>query len=565
MLIFIINRYKLFKTVKLYIANVVDEKNLLLKKRETFGYAYRHCAKIIDELADVNSIAEIKQKFGLVDVEFRSIKAKVMSDRKGHKENLKGQHTFLESLKSQLEQSRKELSQTKLGTTGRKTIKRNIFHLIGRICEKETSLKKEKIVYGQRVNLERITYLWNSYNLSECEFEKARIKKQIDKTTEIYKKKRLGNIYLLGEANQKANRFFDFNLSKKEIIYKPRQGQKVIFQVKIGKNRMKEMMILEELAKKKEISITVEIIDGHICLQYDSQILYGYNVDERGRRIEVKDAKAKKLSKKAEENLIKKIYKEFFIKQDDIKVVGKIRNRFIGIDLNPDCIGYTIIDKISDDKFKIIKCGSFHIGKELTRKLGKASSSKKQKWQNDKRKHEIKETLISIFEIASHYRCYNFVMEDLNFKAEASEGGQEFNRKTKNIWHRELITEMINKKVDEQGMNLIEVNPVLTSFIGNVMYKVFDATAASIEITRRGAYKFTKGKFYPNIDGTIIHSMQQIVGDVVVIKDITWKSLFATTTQKVGSRYRWGEATGLVDSHRSKSHKSFTKHNTYCA
>ncbi len=559
----------MFKTVKLHITNVSDEQNLLLKKRETFGYAYRHCAKAIDELADVNSIAEIKQKFGLVDVEFRSIKAKVVSDRKGHKENLKDQHTFLESLKQQLEQARKELSQTKLGITGIKTIKRNIFHLIGRIGEKETALKKEKIVYGQRVNLEKITYLWNSYNSSECEFEKARIKKQIDKTTEIYKAKRLGNIYLLGEANQKANRFFDFNLSKKEIIYKPRGGEKVIFQVKIGKNRIKEMMILEELAKKKDISITVEIIDGHICLQYDSQILYGYNVDKQGRNLEVKDAKAKKLTKKAEENLIKQIYKEFFNKQDDTKVIGKIRNRFIGIDLNPDCIGYTIIDKISDDKFKIIKCGSFHIGKELTRKLGKASSSKKQKWQNDKRKHEIKEVLLAIFEIASHYRCYNFVMEELNFKSEVSDGGQEFNRKTKNIWHRELITEMINKKVGELGMNLIEISPVLTSFIGNVMYKVFDAAAASIEITRRGTYKFTKGKFYPNIDGTILRSMQQqniVVGDVVGIKDITWKSLFATTTQKVGYRYRWGESIGLVDSHRSKSHKSFTRHNTYyCA
>lgn len=44
------------------------------------------------------------------------------------------------------------------------------------------------------------------------------------------------------------------------------------------------------------------------------------------------------------------------------------------------------------------------------------------------------------------------------------------------------------------------VNAAYSSFIGNIQHKYFDSIASSLEIGRRGYYKFTKDRsMYPNI------------------------------------------------------------------
>ena len=52
------------------------------------------------------------------------------------------------------------------------------------------------------------------------------------------------------------------------------------------------------------------------------------------------------------------------------------------------------------------------------------------------------------------------------------------------------------------GYFITEVNPVYSSFIGNILYSNVhtpDMVASSIEVARRAYNKFKKGHFYPSI------------------------------------------------------------------
>lgn len=48
-------------------------------------------------------------------------------------------------------------------------------------------------------------------------------------------------------------------------------------------------------------------------------------------------------------------------------------------------------------------------------------------------------------------------------------------------------------------IDFVEVNPVYSSFIGNLCNNAPDPIAASLEIARRAIFKYVKGKFYPEL------------------------------------------------------------------
>ena len=83
-------------------------------------------------------------------------------------------------------------------------------------------------------------------------------------------------------------------------------------------------------------------------------------------------------------------------------------------------------------------------------------------------------------------------MEDLDGITDKKKGSKEANRKTKNIWNRELIEEQILKHCNLKGIELRKVQPSYSSFIGNIMYTHFDPINAAIELARRGLYKYIK-------------------------------------------------------------------------
>ena len=103
----------------------------------------------------------------------------------------------------------------------------------------------------------------------------------------------------------------------------------------------------------------------------------------------------------------------------------------MSIDLNPNYIGYSIVDWKSGSEFKVITSGVYSI-KELNDKdfklkgRGFNSSSKERVHLSNKRQHEILEISKNLINKAIYYKCSIFSMEDLNMKSSDKENGKHF-------------------------------------------------------------------------------------------------------------------------------------------
>ena len=105
----------------------------------------------------------------------------------------------------------------------------------------------------------------------------------------------------------------------------------------------------------------------------------------------------------------------------------------------------------------------------------------------------------------NYWKCKKLSIEDLNISSSDKGQGKTFNRLCNNVWDRSLITNKLTMLSNIYGYELVEVNPVYSSFIGNLVYgntTTPDMVAASIEIARRGYKKYEKNWFYPifNVD-----------------------------------------------------------------
>ena len=236
-----------------------------------------------------------------------------------------------------------------------------------------------------------------------------------------------------------------------------------------------------------------------------------------------------------DKQVIKDMYSYQYRFLEEQLSIKKIKNRYCSIDMNSDGIGICIFDSKNDKQIFLEK---FYIDYSLNNKnLGLSINHELNLKQTNKRKAEILYSLSRLFEKLRHYEVYNFVMEELNFTD--IDGKKVNNRKINNVWNKELILQKIKKEICLSGMKLIEINPVYTSFIGNIQHEEFDPIAASIEIGRRGSLKYRKGSFYPKILIKDIDTLESIIGktilnDVQDLNDLNWKLLY-----KNYAKFRW--------------------------
>ena len=211
-----------------------------------------------------------------------------------------------------------------------------------------------------------------------------------------------------------------------------------------------------------------------------------------------------------------------------IKNFKPIENRILSIDLNPNYIGYSIIDWKSSSEFKVITSGVYSI-KELNDKdfelKGKSISSDDPKRisLSNKRHHEILEISKNLINKAIYYKCSIFSMEDLSIKSSDKENGKHFNKLVNNLWCRNLLLNNLTKRCNIFKIKLLKVKPEYSSFIGNFLFRNLnlpDMVLSSIEISRR-AYEFYNQYVIKtkNIKKNII---QPLVSD---FKDLIVKSL----------------------------------------
>ena len=211
-----------------------------------------------------------------------------------------------------------------------------------------------------------------------------------------------------------------------------------------------------------------------------------------------------------------------------IKNFNSIENRILAIDLNPNYIGYSIVDWKSSNEFKVIHSGVYSIKhlNDLDFNLkGKSISSDDPKriYLSNKRQHEILEISKNLINKAIYYKCSIFSMEDLSIKSSDKENGKHFNKLVNNLWCRNLLVNNLTKRCNIFKIKLIKVKPEYSSFIGNFLFRKLnlpDMILSSIEISRR-AYEFYNQYVIKtkNIKKNIV---QPLVSD---FKDLIIKSL----------------------------------------
>ena len=237
---------------------------------------------------------------------------------------------------------------------------------------KNKKKKDEKVIFGSKKNF----------------FDRLRGK--ISK--EEYQLKRLLPLYSVGEAPQKGNRKFQIE-DENTIIFK--------------------------LSKKEHITLNLigvsrryrDYLNQLITLQINKSIPITYRLDT------------------------KSVYISFDLNKlkHNLKIQDKIKDRVFGIDLNPNYIGYSVIDWKTDGSYKIIKTGSISL-KALNdydnslKGLGYSSQSKERKYISNKRNHEIIQIAHFLSKIANHYRCEVFSLEDLNIKQGDIGKGRKLNK-----------------------------------------------------------------------------------------------------------------------------------------
>ena len=282
-----------------------------------------------------------------------------------------------------------------------------------------------------------------------------RLKNNISK--EQFKLKRLSPIYSIGEVvnkSVKGNRKFHIEQDLENILFKPNKLTKINLQL-IGLNKRKQILSkLYQKQERKEIKIAYKLDLEYIYIIFEETDIYNYETK--------------------------------FIK-----------NRVLSLDLNPNYIGWSIVDWKSEAEFNVIKSGVYSI-KKLNDKdfnlknKGYNSDSKERKYISDKRNFETIQIVKNIINKYIYYKCQLISIEDLNIKTSDKELGKRFNKLVNNSWCRNTFVNNLTKRCNIHNIKLLKVKSEYSSFIGNFLYRHLnlpDMVLASIEIGRRG-YEF---------------------------------------------------------------------------
>ena len=267
-------------------------------------------------------------------------------------------------------------------------------------------------------------------------------------TKEEYKDSKNLGLFSEGENNQKGNRLFKVDVQNDKIVYKRacKEHYDLIIDEQLSPKRKALLCKIQSLMEEKKTPITVRLKNDRIYLTYDEKIVE-------------KEKQFKNL----------------------------MNNRVLGIDLNPNYFGISIIEFKEDDSFKVIHKEVIDL-EELQLK------------SKNKIHFEIYEINHHILNLCNMFHVSKLSIEDLKFKKNNKFWSKSLNRLCKNQFRYSMVKSHLNTLCSTYGVELIEVNAAYSSIIGNFVHgsdKCPDMIAASIEIARRAYKKFEKGWFQP--------------------------------------------------------------------
>ena len=225
--------------------------------------------------------------------------------------------------------------------------------------------------------------------------------------------------------------------------------------------------------------------------------------------------------------------------------------------MNPNYVGWSVLDWKTSDEFKVVDSGVISLKnindieqKYMNMKL--PSTSKERKYLNNKRQNETLEVSKFLVDIAKHYRCECFGIEDLTIKSKDNKQGKNFNRLVNNNWCRNKLVNNLRKRCNIYGIKFVEISPQYSSVIGNLVYREFklpDMVLSSIEISRR-CYEFnlqyilkvkekTKNVIFPILTKSLLDKVKHSLEEVKCFVDfVNWKQI-TSELKKSKLKYRF--------------------------
>ena len=275
-------------------------------------------------------------------------------------------------------------------------------------------------------------------------------------TKDEYKILKLSPLYSIGEKSNpsvKANRKFHIEQDLLNITFKPNKLTKIPLKLPILKqNYLKILKQLYIRQEQKNISITYKLDPNYIYISFDEkELAINYN----------------------------RQYTE---------------NRVLSIDLNPNYIGWSIVDWLSESEFRVVKSGVYSLKylNDIERELGLSSSDSRRKYISDKRRYEVLEICKNLVGKGLYYGVEMIGIEDLSIRGSDKGKGKMFNRLCNNNWLRNDMVNNIGKRCNIYGIRMQKVRAEYSSFVGNMVFrglKLPDMVLSAIEIGRR-AYEY---------------------------------------------------------------------------
>lgn len=272
-------------------------------------------------------------------------------------------------------------------------------------------------------------------------------------TSKEYKLKKLRPLCMVGVASNKCNGKFQI-ISENEVLFKPSRKEHFILSLEsVGRNYKKYLNLLIKAQSANAMPITYKLGIDYIHISFESSKILEFK-----------------------------------------QQTNKITDRVFAIDLNPNYVGYSVVDWKSSDDYKVVGSGLFSI-KELNdyeHNLHLDSDNPIKKKLTNKRKYEVVKIAYELCKLANHFRCSIFSIEDLNITSSDKGLGKIFNRLCNNQWNRNLLANTVHKLCDCYGIKYLEVTANYSSLEGNLAFRkeqLPDMCLSSIEIGRRG-YEF---------------------------------------------------------------------------
>lgn len=274
-------------------------------------------------------------------------------------------------------------------------------------------------------------------------------------TREEFEANRLSPFYCIGDAEHHGNRKFRISEDLHAVVFQPSKWVRVELRLAFGdrKGILKVLGRLRQIQESCESPVTFRLGPGHVYVTFDEKEVFG------------------------------------------VRRSRQIPGRVMAIDMNPNFMGWSVVDWKSSSDYRVVAHGVFDFRKLNDRDWRLKgqhvpSDDPRRKAISNKRRFEAIEVAKSLVAKAKAYECETFAVEDLSFRPGGAGRGRNSNRLCRNMWVRSGFVSNLEKRCGLCGIWFRAVPAQYSSFIGNVLYGKYgtpDMVNASIEVGRRAA------------------------------------------------------------------------------